>query len=175
MTIDLRNYVSSTHDFPKKGIIFRDINPLIGNGKAYREAINQIVKFAQPLKPDLIVGPEARGFFIGAPMAYKMGLGFVPARKVGKLPRKTIEAQYDTEYGKSRLEMHIDAIKPGQRIFIVDDLLATGGTICAVIRLINKLKGNIIGGGFFIELTDLKGQKEIKNLVDVPLKILMKY
>ncbi|EHN59471.1 adenine phosphoribosyltransferase [Oenococcus kitaharae] len=175
MDIDLHDYIATTPDFPKKGIMFRDINPLIGNGPAYKQAIDQLINFASPLKPDIISGPEARGFVIGSPMAYEMGIGFVPARKYGKLPRKAVSSSYGLEYGHSELQMHVDAIKPGQRVFVVDDLLATGGTITATIDLIRQLGGIVVGCGFFIELEDLHGREKIMETENIPFIALLEY
>ncbi|MDN6899798.1 adenine phosphoribosyltransferase [Oenococcus sicerae] len=175
MEIDLHDYIATTPDFPEKGVMFRDINPLIGNGAAYRQAINQLIDFARPLHPDIIAGPEARGFVVGSPMAYQMGIGFVPARKYGKLPRKSVNAKYGLEYGHSELQMHVDAIQPGQRVFIVDDLLATGGTITATMNLVRQLGGIVVGTGFFIELEDLNGRENIMKIDNVPFKALLEY
>ncbi|WP_439426104.1 adenine phosphoribosyltransferase [Oenococcus alcoholitolerans] len=175
MKIDLHDYVATTPDFPQKGVMFRDINPLIGNGQAYRQAINELVDFAKSLEPDIIAGPEARGFVVGSPMAYQMGIGFVPARKYGKLPREAVSAKYGLEYGTSELQMSVGSIKPGQRVFIVDDLLATGGTITATMDLVRQLKGVVVGAGFFIELADLKGHQKIMEVEDLPFKALMEY
>lgn len=171
MDIDLHDYIATTPDFPEKGVMFRDINPLIGNGPAYRQAINELIDFARPLKPDIIAGPEARGFVVGSPMAYVLGIGFVPARKYGKLPRKSVSSSYSLEYGKNELQMHVDSIKPGQRVFIVDDLLATGGTITATMDLVRQLGGQVVGTGFFIELADLQGRKKIMEVENVPLSL----
>ncbi|MGO3170068.1 MAG: adenine phosphoribosyltransferase [Bavariicoccus seileri] len=161
--MDLRNYVASIPDFPEKGIIFRDISPLMADGAAYQQATQEIVDYASEKKVDMIVGPEARGFIVGCPVAYKLGVGFAPARKKGKLPRETVEVNYGLEYGTNTLQLHKDAIKPGQRILICDDLLATGGTIAATIKLVEKLGGIVVGTAFIIELTDLHGRDKIKG------------
>ena len=161
--MDLRNYVASIPDFPEKGIIFRDISPLMADGAAYQQATQEIVDYALEKKVDMIVGPEARGFIVGCPVAYKLGVGFAPARKKGKLPRETVEVNYGLEYGTNTLQLHKDAIKPGQRILICDDLLATGGTIAATIKLVEELGGIVVGTAFIIELTDLHGRDKIKD------------
>ena len=161
--MNLKDYIASIPDYPKKGVIFRDISPLMGDGEAYREATKQIVDYAEEKQIDMIVGPEARGFIIGCPVAYELGVGFAPARKKGKLPRETIEVDYGLEYGEATLTLHKDAIKPGQRVLICDDLLATGGTIAATIELIEKLGGVVAGCAFLVELIDLNGRDKIKG------------
>ncbi len=163
MALDLRKYVASIPDYPEKGIIFRDISPLLADGPAFREATDQIVKFAKDKGVEMIVGPEARGFIVGGPVAYELGVGFAPARKKGKLPRETVKAEYSLEYGTSALYMHKDAVKPGQRVLVTDDLLATGGTISATIDLVEQLGGVVVGCAFLIELTQLKGRERIKG------------
>ena len=170
--MDLKNYVATVLDFPKKGIVFRDITPLMNSGEAYKEATDQIVNFAKEHNIDVVVGPEARGFIFGCPVSYSLGIGFVPVRKPGKLPREVIEYSYDLEYGSNVLCMHKDSIKPGQRVLIIDDLLATGGTIEAVIKLVESLGGIVAGLAFLIELEELKGMKKLKNY---PVSTLMKY
>ncbi len=163
MALDLRKYVASIPDYPEKGIIFRDISPLLADGPAFREATDQIVKFAKDKGVEMIVGPEARGFIVGGPVAYELGVGFAPARKKGKLPRETVKAEYSLEYGTSALYMHKDAVKPGQRVLVTDDLLATGGTISATIDLVEQLGGVVVGCAFLIELKQLKGRERIKG------------
>ena len=170
--MDLKNYVATVLDFPKKGIVFRDITPLMNSGEAYKEATDQIVKFAKEHNIDVVVGPEARGFIFGCPVSYALGIGFVPVRKPGKLPREVIEYSYELEYGSNVLCMHKDSIKPGQRVLIIDDLLATGGTIEAVIKLVESLGGIVAGLAFLIELEELKGMEKLKNY---PVLTLMKY
>lgn len=169
--MDLKNYVATVLDFPKKGIVFRDITPLMNSGEAYKEATDQIVNFAKEHNIDVVVGPEARGFIFGCPVSYSLGIGFVPVRKPGKLPREVIEYSYDLEYGSNVLCMHKDSIKPGQRVLIIDDLLATGGTIEAVIKLVESLGGIVAGLAFLIELEELKGMEKLKNY---PVLTLMK-
>lgn len=170
--MNLKDYIRIIEDFPQPGIRFKDITPLLQNGAAYREAINRLAEQLKDKEIDYIAGPEARGFVIGAPLAYSLGVGFIPIRKSGKLPRETVEASYDLEYGKDRLAMHKDAFKPGAKIMIADDLLATGGTIATTIDLIHQLGGSIVGATFLIELIYLDGRDKIKEL---DIFSLMKY
>lgn len=159
--MDLKQYVQIVEDWPKPGIKFKDITPLMDNGEAYKYATDQIVEYAKEKEIDIIVGPEARGFIIGCPVAYAMGVGFAPVRKEGKLPRETIKVQYGLEYGKDVLTIHKDAIKPGQRVLITDDLLATGGTMEATIKLVEQLGGIVAGLAFLVELTYLNGREKL--------------
>lgn len=170
--MDLKKYVTTVPDWPKPGIQFLDITTLMDNGEAYKYATDQIVKYAKEKQVDLIVGPEARGFIIGCPVAYSLGVGFAPVRKEGKLPRETIKVNYGLEYGSDVLTIHKDAIKPGQRVLIIDDLLATGGTIGATIKLVEELGGIVAGIAFLIELTYLEGRK---NLNGYDVLTLMEY
>lgn len=172
MALDLYKYVASVPDYPEKGIIFRDILPLMADGEAFKQATNELVAYAKDKQVDMVVGPEARGFIVGCPIAYDLGVGFAPARKKGKLPRKAISASYDLEYGQATLQMEADAIKPGQRVLIVDDLLATGGTISATIEMVEKMGGIVAGCAFLIELKDLHGRDKIK---DYDMKALMEF
>lgn len=161
--MDLKKYVADVKDFPEEGIIFRDISPLMADGEAYRYAINQIVEYAKDLKVDKVVGPEARGFMVGCPVAVGLGCGFTMARKKGKLPRETVEVAYGLEYGEAILQLHHDSIEPGDRVLVCDDLLATGGTTRATIELVEKLGGEVVGLAFLIELLDLKGRDKIQG------------
>lgn len=161
--MNLKDYVTIVPDYPKEGITFKDITTIMDNGKVYKYATDEIVKYAKEVGADLIVGPEARGFIIGCPVAYALEIGFAPVRKPGKLPRETIQVEYDLEYGKDTLTIHKDAIKPGQRVLIVDDLLATGGTIGATIELVEKLGGTVAGCAFLIELSYLNGREKLKG------------
>ncbi|MBS4208991.1 adenine phosphoribosyltransferase [Bacillus sp. FJAT-50079] len=170
--MDLKQYVTIVPDWPTKGIKFKDITTLMDNGEAFHYATDQIVEYARQKEIDLIVGPEARGFIIGCPVAYALGCGFAPVRKEGKLPRETIKAEYGKEYGKDALTIHKDAIKPGQRVLITDDLLATGGTIEATIELVEKLGGVVVGIAFLIELTYLEGRSKLQGY---DVLSLMKY
>jgi adenine phosphoribosyltransferase len=151
-------------DYPRPGIRFKDITTLLNNGPAYKAAIDELKLMVKDLQIDLIAGPEARGFVIGAPLAYALGVGFVPIRKSGKLPGETIEADYALEYGKDKLAMHKDAIRPGQKVLIADDLLATGGTIATSIHLIKQLGGEIVGALFLIELGYLSGREKLSGI-----------
>ena len=170
--MNLEKYITNVPNFPIEGIQFKDITPLIGDGKAYRYAIDELANFAKKQGADMIVGPDARGFIFGSPVAYSLSVGFVPVRKPGKLPRETIKYDYDLEYGKNTLAMHRDAIKPGQKVVIIDDLLATGGTMEATIKLIEAAGGEVVGLGFLIELVDLKGRDKLKGF---PVKVLIQY
>lgn len=161
--MNLKDYVATIPDFPKEGILFRDITPLMNDGKAFAYATEQLVEFAKEVNAEQIVGPEARGFIFGCPVAYSLGIGFSPVRKPGKLPRETISYKYDLEYGSNTLCMHRDSIKKGQRVLIVDDLLATGGTVEATIKIVEDLGGIVVGCAFLIELTDLKGREKLEK------------
>lgn len=161
--MDLKEKVRIIEDFPKAGISFKDISTLIGDGEAFRYSIDQIVSYLKDKNVDLIVGPEARGFIFGVPVAYALGVGFVPVRKPGKLPYNTTKIEYALEYGTDALEIHEDAIKPGQRVAIVDDLLATGGTIEAVTKLVEKVGGEVVSLNFVIELEELKGRDKLQG------------
>ena len=170
--MDLKTCIRDIPDFPKKGIIFKDITTLLQDKNAFRQAIDGLAEKFEDKKIDVVVAVDARGFIFGGAVAYKLGAGFVPVRKKGKLPYKTNSAAYELEYGTDTLEMHDDAIKPGQRVLIIDDLLATGGTVKAVTDLVKKLKGEIAGIGFLIELTFLKGIEKLKGF---PVYSLIKY
>ncbi|MFF2447681.1 adenine phosphoribosyltransferase [Neobacillus novalis] len=159
--MDLKQFITIVPDWPKPGIKFKDITPLMNDGEAYKYATDQIVSYAKEKQIDIIVGPEARGFIIGCPVAYSLGVGFAPVRKEGKLPRETIKVGYGLEYGKDVLTIHRDAIKPGQRVLITDDLLATGGTIEATIQLVEELGGVVAGIAFLVELSYLDGRKKL--------------
>ncbi|MEO1770448.1 adenine phosphoribosyltransferase [Candidatus Enterococcus ferrettii] len=161
--MDLKDYIASIPDYPQKGVIFRDISPLMADGAAYREATRQIVEYASKKEIDMVVGPEARGFIVGCPVAFELGVGFAPVRKPNKLPRATIDVEYDKEYGTDILSIHKDAILPGQRVLVTDDLLATGGTVKATIDLVEKLGGIVVGCAFLIELEELHGRDKIEK------------
>lgn len=161
--MELKDYIKNVPDFPKKGILFRDITNLMLDGKAFKYSCDKFIDFSKEIEAEVIVGPEARGFIFGCPVAYNLGIGFAPVRKKGKLPRETIDVSYDLEYGSNVLSIHSDAIKKGQRVLIIDDLLATGGTIKATINLVEKLGGVVAGIAFLIELTDLNGIDLLKN------------
>ncbi len=157
--MDLKDSIRIINDFPKKGISFKDITTLIQDGKSLKYVVDLIAQNLKDKNIDLIVGPEARGFIFGVPVAYALGIGFVPIRKKGKLPGETIEVKYALEYGEDVLEMHKDVISPGMRVAIVDDLLATGGTMMAVAELITKAGGEVVELDFVIELEGLGGRK----------------
>jgi len=150
-------------DFPKPGILFKDITPVLGDAKALQEVIDLLAEDAKEKKADVIVGVESRGFVFGVPVALKLGLPFAMSRKPGKLPYERLTEEYALEYGTNTIEMHIDAIEPGQAAYIVDDLLATGGTAAAAARLIERLKGTVCGLGFMIELEFLNGRSNLSN------------
>lgn len=162
--MDYKSLIRVIPDFPQQGISFKDITTLLKDGPAFRSIVDEIGRYAENKKVDLIVGPEARGFVIGAPVAYAIGVGFVPIRKKGKLPAERVEASYNLEYGSDILAMHKDAIKSGQRILLVDDLLATGGTIGSTVELVRKLGGQIVGATFLIELTGLNGREKLGDI-----------
>ncbi len=159
----LEDYIADIPDYPVEGVLFRDITPLLNDGAAFREACDRIVAFAKEIGAEMVVGPESRGFILGCPVAYELGIGFTPARKPNKLPRETISYEYALEYGTNTLEMHKDAIKPGQKVLVVDDLLATGGTIAAANKLVEQLGGEVVGCAFLIELEDLKGREKLEG------------
>ncbi len=161
--MDLKQYISEVPDWPIPGVSFKDITTIMDNGEAYKYATDQIVRFAKEKNIDVVVGPEARGFIIGCPVSYALSIGFAPVRKEGKLPREVIRYEYDLEYGSNVLTMHKDAIKPGQRVLITDDLLATGGTIEATIKLVEKLGGIVAGIAFIIDLKYLNGMEKLQG------------
>ena len=159
--MDFKKYIASIPDFPQPGVLFRDITPLMSDGEAFHAATSEIQKFAEQVGAEVIAGPESRGFIFGCPVAANLHIGFVPVRKPGKLPRETISYRYDLEYGSNELHMHKEAIKPGQKVLIVDDLLATGGTVQATIKMIEELGGVVVGCAFLIELEGLKGREAL--------------
>lgn len=161
--MNLYDYVASIPDFPQKGILFRDITPLMDDGPAFKEACNGLIEYAKKIGAEKVVGPESRGFIFGCPVSYALGIGFAPVRKPNKLPRKTIFCKYDLEYGTNELHIHEDAIKKGQKVLIIDDLLATGGTVEATIKLVEQLGGIVVGCAFLVELEDLKGRERLKG------------
>ena len=170
--MELKDYIRNIKDYPKEGILFRDITTLLKDKDAFKLAIDKMAEQVKDKKVDLIVGAESRGFLIGSALAYKMGCGFIPVRKKGKLPYKTISEEYALEYGTDTLFMHEDAIKKGDNVLVVDDLIATGGTALAMIKMVEKLGGNVIGSSFLIELEELNGRKEIEKY---PVNVLIKY
>lgn len=170
--MDLKEKIRVIDNFPKEGISFKDITTLIGDGEGLKYSIDKMVEHLKDKNVDLVVGPEARGFIFGVPVAYALGVGFVPVRKPGKLPGEVERFEYDLEYGSNVLEIHKDAIKPGQRVAIVDDLLATGGTTEAAIKLIENLGGKVVSTQFLIELEDLNGREKLQ---DCHVNALIKY
>jgi adenine phosphoribosyltransferase len=168
----LASKIRDIPDFPKPGILFKDITTLLLDGPAFQEAIHALADRCRGLKPDLIVGMESRGFIFGAPVAVALGTGFVPVRKLGKLPAETIREEYALEYGTNTVEIHSDAIKPGQRVVIVDDLLATGGTCKATVKLVERLGGVVAGTAFLVELTFLNGRDV---LAGYPIEAIIRY
>lgn len=158
---DLKAYIRDVPDFPIPGIVFKDVTTLLKQPPAFKEAIEQLAEKVRDRRPEVVVGIESRGFILAAPIAYLLGAGFVPVRKLGKLPSKTINIEYQLEYGTNTVEMHVDAIEPGQRVLVMDDLLATGGTAAGTIDLIEQLGGVVVGAAFLVELTFLKGRERI--------------
>lgn len=169
---DLKSYIRDIPDFPKKGIIFKDITTLLKDPKAFKLALEAMTKLYKGKKIDYVVAIESRGFIFGSVLAYKLGAGFVPVRKKGKLPYKTTSVTYDLEYGTDTLEIHSDAFSANSRILIVDDLLATGGTLQAVVKLVKGLGAKVVGVGFLIELSFLNGREKLK---DVPVEAIIRY
>jgi adenine phosphoribosyltransferase len=161
--MDLKEYIRDVPDFPKKGIIFKDITTLLKDPKALRHTVDLMSDRYIDQKIDHVIGIESRGFIFGSPLAYHIDAGFIPVRKPGKLPSITERISYDLEYGTDSLEIHKDALKPGQKVLIVDDLLATGGTAAAVARLVEKLQAKVVGLGFIIELTFLNGRQKLNG------------
>lgn len=170
--MNLKDYIKIVNNWPIEGVEFKDITPLMADGEAFKYAVDQIIEFAKKQGAEIIVGPEARGFIVGCPVAYALETGFAPVRKPNKLPREVIEVDYGHEYGKNTLTIHKDAVKPGQKVLITDDLLATGGTIEATIDLVEKLGGVVVGCAFLVELGYLKG---IDKLEGYDVLSLMKY
>ena len=169
---DLKQYIRNIPDFPKEGILFRDITTLLSNSEKFKEVIDELVKRYSGKGIDSVVAVESRGFIFGGALAERLGAGFVPVRKKGKLPHKTLSVTYSLEYGEDTLQIHEDALQPDEKVLLIDDLLATGGTMAAVIDLVKKLKAEIIESAFVIELTDLKGRA---NLEGVPVYSMVKY
>jgi len=161
--MDLKEKIREIPDFPEKGILFRDITTLLKDGEAFKYAVDEIKNEIRDIDFNVIVGPESRGFIVGTPLSYALGKGFVPIRKPGKLPSTTIRYDYSLEYGADSLEIHADAISPGDRVVIVDDLMATGGTFTAAIKLVEKLGGEVAALAALIELEDLKGREKFKD------------
>jgi adenine phosphoribosyltransferase len=159
--IDLASRIRDVPDFPKNGIVFKDITTLLKDSAAFKQSLDQLAAMVAGWRVDVVVGMESRGFIFAAPIAYMLGVGFVPVRKLGKLPARTISTEYELEYGTNTLELHVDAINQGDRVLVVDDLLATGGTVAATIELIERLGGEIAGTAFLVELTFLEGRSRL--------------
>lgn len=170
--MDLKAVIREVQDFPKKGINFKDITTLLKDPDALRYIIDQISKSMEGKQVDVVAGPESRGFIVGVPVAVQLGAGFVPVRKPGKLPAEVVSYEYELEYGTDRLEIHKDAIKPGQKVAIVDDLLATGGTVLATAKLIESLGGEVVSVNFLMELDFLGGREKLKGY---PVHSLISY
>jgi len=170
--LDIKSKIREVQDFPHEGINFKDITTLLKDPEAFRFVIDAIAEQLYDLKVDLVVGPEARGFIMGAPIAYKIGAGFIPIRKPGKLPAETLSYEYELEYGSDRIEIHKDAVKKGQRVAIIDDLLATGGTVLATTKLIESLGGEVVSINFLMILSFLEGRDVLK---DYNLQTLIEY
>ncbi|QZA33888.1 adenine phosphoribosyltransferase [Hydrogenibacillus sp. N12] len=176
MDFDFKRLIRVIPDFPQPGILFKDITTLLKDGRAFRAAIDALVEAVRPLRPEVIVGPEARGFAIGAPIAYALGVGFVPVRKPGKLPAETVSVTYEKEYGPDDLAVHRDAFPPGTRVLVADDLLATGGTIGATVDLVHRLDGEVVGAVFLIELTYLGGRAALEQkIAPAPIVTLIRF
>ena len=161
MALDLKSKVRDVPDWPQKGVVFRDITPLLADARALKEAIRGLASFGADRNPELVVGAEARGFFLGTALAHELGCGFVPARRPGKLPLETVSATYALEYGQNSLELHRDALANGTRVLIHDDVLATGGTVEAIAGLVRQLGGEVVGIAFLIELRFLRGRERL--------------
>jgi len=170
--MDLKNCIRNIQDFPIPGVLFRDITTVLKNPDALKQAIDQMIELTEGLSFDAILGPESRGFIFGVPMAYVMNKGFVPVRKAGKLPAEVVKKEYALEYGTATIEIHKDAIIPGKKYLITDDLLATGGTAKAVVELVREMGGIVVGHLYFIELEDLGGRA---MLHDEEVRSVLKY
>ena len=163
MTVDLAARIRDVPDFPRPGIVFKDIMPLLADPSALRDAVERLAEFAEPRRPELVLGAESSGFILGGALAYRLGCGFAAARKPGKLPWRTRSVEYALEYGTDSLEVHEDAIRPGMRVLVHDDVLATGGTARAKVELVEQLEGVVVGLGFLVELRFLEGRKPLEG------------
>lgn len=171
--LDLAQYIRNVPDFPRQGVMFKDVTTLLKDPTAFREAIDRLAAPFDSEDVDTVVGMESRGFIFAAPLAYKLDAAFVPVRKLGRLPAEAVRVSYDLEYGHNTLELHKDAIEPGQRVLVVDDLLATGGTVLATMKLVEQLGGRVVGLAFLIELLYLNGRKNLPN--PPPIVSLIQY
>ena len=171
---DLADSIRTIRDYPKPGILFRDITTLLGDPRAFRRAVDELVQPLAGTKVDKVAGIEARGFILGGAVAHQLSAGFVPVRKKGKLPHVTVRIAYSLEYGVDEMEMHQDAVQPGERVVLVDDLIATGGTAVGAVKLLRKLGADVVAACFVIDLPDLGGAKKLAAL-DVPVRALMAF
>jgi adenine phosphoribosyltransferase len=171
---DLRAAIRSIPDYPRPGIVFRDITTLLGDARAFRRAVDEMVQPWAGMKIDKVAGIEARGFILGGAVAHQVSAGFVPIRKKGKLPHKSVRIAYSLEYGLDEMEMHEDAIAKGERVILVDDLIATGGTAAAAVKLLRQIGANILAACFIIDLPDLGGAAKLRQL-DVPVRTLVSF
>ncbi len=174
MSSDLRDSIRSIPDYPKPGIMFRDITTLLGDARAFRRAIDELVQPWAGTKIDKVAGIEARGFILGGAVAHQLSAGFVPIRKKGKLPHDTVSIAYSLEYGIDEMEMHRDAVAPGERVILVDDLVATGGTAAAAVALLKRIGADVVASCFVVDLPDLGGAQKIRDL-GVPVRTLMEF
>ena len=171
---EIKDSIRTIRDYPKPGVMFRDITTLLGNARAFRRVVDELVEPWTTAKVDCVAGIEARGFILGGAVAHQLAAGFVPVRKKGKLPHSTVRVVYSLEYGLDEMEMHEDAVSPGERIILVDDLIATGGTAEAAVKLLRKLGAEILGACFVIDLPDLGGSRKLEDL-DVPVRTLVSF
>jgi len=171
---DLQSSIRAIPDYPKPGIVFRDITTLLGNARAFRRAVDELVQPWAGMKIDKVAGIEARGFILGGAVAHQVSAGFVPIRKKGKLPHTTVRIAYSLEYGLDEMEMHADAIKPGERVIVVDDLIATGGTAEGAVKLLRQIGAEVVAACFIIDLPDLGGPARLRAM-DVPVRTLMAF
>ncbi|TPW31729.1 adenine phosphoribosyltransferase [Martelella alba] len=171
---ELADSIRSIPDYPKPGIIFRDITTLLGDARAFRRAVDELVQPYVGMKIDKVAGIEARGFILGGALAHQLSAGFIPIRKKGKLPDKTVSMTYSLEYGEDEMEMHVDAIKPGEKVILVDDLIATGGTAEGAVKLLRQIGAEIVSACFIIDLVDLPGRKKLEAM-DVEVRSLVQF
>lgn len=171
--MDLKELIKEIPDFPREGILFKDINPLLKSRRGWNQAMEELSEFCNEIRPDVIAGIESRGFIVGSALATYQGIGFVPIRKIGKLPGRTISVQYELEYGQDKLEVQVNAFEDKSKVLILDDLLATGGTASAASKLVKQAGGELVGFGFVVELTNLLGRTKLPN--ETPVKSLVHY
>ena len=174
MTPDLKSSIRTIPDYPKPGILFRDITTLLGDARAFRRAIDELVQPWAGAKIDKVAGMEARGFILGGAVAHQLAAGFIPIRKKGKLPHTTVAIAYSLEYGLDEMEVHVDAVKPGEKVILIDDLIATGGTAEGAVKLLRKIGAEVVAACFVIDLPELGGAQKLRDL-DVPVRTLMAF